>query len=486
MTSLAALALLSADEEPDSPAIRKALEYLRRFGPGDLHSTYAISLQTMVYAAADPASDAGRIAANAEWLQEAQLKPGDPAKWPGSWGYAESHRARPGDNSNTQYALLGLQAASDVGVPIDPTVWQRARLYWELCQKRDGSWAYTPDSNIPTASMTCAGISSLVTTSAARGLDRGDEFLDNAVIHNCGAGGGDSHLKRGIDWLATHFQVDENFGAGKQWVFYYLYGLERAGRLAGVRNFGEHDWYHLGARKLVSEQQKDSWAWRGALVESDNVLSTSFALLFLAKGRAPMLINKLQFGPANDWNNDHDDISNLVGFVSRDWKTLLTWQTVNSRVATVWDLLRAPILYLSGHKAPEFSPEERANLRAYLGAGGTILAEACCGSGDFDEGFRKLMTELIPANQEGLRPLPADHPIWRARHRLTPEVYPLHGVRRAARTAVIYSPKDLSCYWNQAGRAPSNPAVLTAIKVGQNIVDYVTNRELPPDKLSDR
>ena len=51
------------------------------------------------------------------------------------------------------------------------------------------------------------------------------------------------------------------------------------------------------------------------------MMVTSFALLFLAKGRSPVLINKLRHGPGNDWNNDADDIGNLVGLVSSDWKT---------------------------------------------------------------------------------------------------------------------------------------------------------------------
>ncbi len=53
-TSLVTLAPLSAGETADSPFICKALDYLRRFGPGELRSTYAISLQTMVFAMAGP------------------------------------------------------------------------------------------------------------------------------------------------------------------------------------------------------------------------------------------------------------------------------------------------------------------------------------------------------------------------------------------------------------------------------------------------
>jgi RNA polymerase sigma factor (sigma-70 family) len=486
MTSLVVLALLAAGEKPDSPPIRKALEYDRGFGPPSLNSTYAISLQTMAFAAGEPERDRSRIAANVRWLVGAQINRKDPQPWPGSWSYSDEKRNRPGDNSNTQFALLGLHAASEVGVPVDPSVWQLSRSYWERCQKRDGSWSYTPDSNLPTGSMTCAGVSSLMTTSAGHGEDHGGEILQDGAVQKCGAGGADAHLQMGRDWLASHFRVDENFGAGKQWRFYYLYGLERAGRLTGSRFFGQHDWYRLGTEDLVQEQLKDSGGWQGALVERENVLPTCFALLFLAKGRAPVLINKLRHGPANDWNNDPDDVRNLVGIVSRDWKHLLTWQTVDSRNSTVLDLLRAPILFLNGHRAPAFSAPERANLRAYVEAGGTIVAEACCESADFDLGFRQLMEEIFPGKEERLRRLPGDHPIWRERFPLKPEGHSIWGIDRAARTAVIYSPKDLSCYWNQSEHNPPQPAVLKAIQLGQNVIDYATGRVLPPDKLSER
>ena len=203
-------------------------------------------------------------------------------------------------------------------------------------------------------------------------------------------------------------------------------------------------------------------------------------MLFLAKGRAAVLINKLRHGSAGDWDNDPDDVCNLVGVVSRDWKSLLTWQTLDSKTATVPDLLRRTILFINGHKAPELAPPERENLRAYVERGGVILAEACCGSAEFDAGFKRLIAEMFPEKGDELRLLTDDHPIWRARHRLTPQTHPILGLRRGTRTAVIYSPKDLSCYWNQSERTPANPAVIKAIQVGQNVIDYVTGRTLPP------
>ena len=74
-TSLVTLALLTAGEKPNGPTISKALALLRQLGPADLRSTYAIGLQTMVFAAAEPERDQLRIAANVEWLERAQIRP---------------------------------------------------------------------------------------------------------------------------------------------------------------------------------------------------------------------------------------------------------------------------------------------------------------------------------------------------------------------------------------------------------------------------
>jgi hypothetical protein len=485
MTSLVTLALMTSGETAaSSPTIRKSLDYLRHFGPDELRSTYAISLQTMVFAneAAEPAKDQLKIAANVRWLEQAQIKPGEPVFWPGSWSYSDSKRARPGDNSNSQYALLGLHAASEAGVPVKQEVWALARSYWEKSQKGDGSWSYTPEAANPTASMTCAGISSLIIAGLRR--YQGQEFLQGDSIQNCGKGGVNRNIQRGIDWLANRFQVGQNFGGGQQWRFYYLYGLERAGRLAGIRFFGQHDWYRLGAEQLVHEQNKFSGFWRGALVEDSPVLATSFALLFLAKGRAPVLINKLRHGPTGDWQNDPDDVRNLVSVVSRDWKNLLTWQVVDPASATVADLLQAPIIFFNGHRAPEFSAIAKQNIREFIEQGGFIFADACCSNAEFDAGFKTLMKEIFPEEQFKLRPLSEDHPVWRAKHLLAPDAYQLWGIEHGCRTVVIYSRLDLSCYWNQMESSPANPAVIKAIKIGQNVVDYATGREMPADKLT--
>jgi hypothetical protein len=482
-TSLVTLALLTAGEAVDSPSISKSLEFLRKYDPGQLDSVYSVALQTMVFAAATPKQDIIRIQANVDWLQEAQLKPGDQALWPGSWSYKMS-KTRHGDNSNSQYALLGLYAATEAGVKVKEDVWKLAREYWQRYQLRDGSWAYTPDANNGmTASMTCAGISSLVISGLKR-FQGAEKLVGEHGVENCGKGTTDKHLENGINWLSTHFAVDQNFGAGHQWKYYFLYGLERTGRLSGVRFFGNHDWYREGAEELVHEQDPLDGFWRGQQYERYPVISTSFALLFLAKGRSPVVINKLRHGDGSDWNNDVDDVRNLVGVVSRDWNHLLTWQVVNPNVSRVEDLLQAPIAFFNGHEAPDFNERGIRILRDYVDQGGFIFAEACCGSKEFDRGFKELMTRIFPDKEYTLKPLLDDHPVWRSKWRLDPKDHALWGIEHGCRTVVIYSPDDLSCDWNQIETQSDLPRVTKSTRVGQNIVDYATGRELPADKLA--
>ncbi len=360
----------------------RALDYLDDFSATDLGKTYSVGLQTMVFAAADPQRYKVKIAGNVAWLEGAQHKPGDHNPWPGSWSY-DAQKTTQGDNSNTQYALLGLHAASEVGIPVKPEVWVLSRQYWEMAQRQggfdNGSWGYFPNDHQPaTASMTCAGISSLVITGLRR--YQGQEVLIGDQVRRCGEGGINPDLQRGIDWLAANFSVKENVGKGQLWKYYYLYGLERAGRLTGTRFFGNNDWYRLGAWHIINTNDRDRLIGKWSTsqhTERDPNVTTSFVLLFLSKGRSPVLINKLRHGPGNDWNNDHDDIRNLVGLISQEWKHLLTWQVVDPDTANLQDLMQAPILYFNGHevarvqrlgtkKAPRFRRARRVHLRRGL------------------------------------------------------------------------------------------------------------------------
>src|SRR5207302_8904809 len=130
----------------------------------------------------------------------------------------------------------------------------------------------------------------------------------------CADPGIDRPLENACRWLGNNFAVTRNPGGGT-WLFYYLYGLERAGRFSGRRFFvnsrgQKHDWYQEGTEYLLRRQNRTDGTWRGdGGGENNAIIGTSFALIFLSKGLAPVLINKLEYGIrdarkeviGNDW-----------------------------------------------------------------------------------------------------------------------------------------------------------------------------------------
>lgn len=499
MTSLCTLALLSAGVPADDPVVDKALRYLQRFSAKDINKTYPVALQTMVYARADPARYLPQIQDNVRWLEETQIKNGSDQ---GGWSYPGMNA----DNSNSQFAVLALYEAERAGARVSDQTWENARRYWETGQNPDGSWGYR-QGQAGTGSMTCAGIGSLIIIYdvVRQPSARVDE---QNRITCCGAGGGGiSRIERGLTWLARNFTVRQNPQGGNIWLFYYLYGLERVGRLSALRFIGQHDWYREGSAFLLELKATVAAGgiptdyWVGPSMESDPLLATSLALLFLAKGRRPILLSKARFGTDSSWNVHRNDAYNLTTYTEARWKMDLGWQIMDLRAAEVEDLLQSPVLYIGGVDSP--LPDDPAaqkalaqKIRDYVDRGGFILAEATCPSGSFDKGFRHLMELAFPEPEYALEMLPPEHPVWRAEEAIPPEfLRPLLGIEFGCRTSVIYAPsapgKDgrplpsLSCLWElyRVGRgvtlAPQvQEEVNAGLNLGLNILAYATNRQL--------
>ena len=128
-----------------------------------------------------------------------------------------------------------------------------AKAYWEGCQNLDGSWGYYKGQP-GTGSMTCAGISSLII--AGDMVHQADAKADGDHIQCCGQGDVENdRIEQGMTWLGNHFNVTGNPGdSARLWWLYYLYGVERAGRLTARRFIGGHDWYREGADCLLRQQ----------------------------------------------------------------------------------------------------------------------------------------------------------------------------------------------------------------------------------------
>ncbi|MDO4576423.1 MAG: DUF4159 domain-containing protein [Planctomycetia bacterium] len=507
VSALCTLALLNCGVPIDDPALERALRFQRTVNPttGPVESNYVASLQLMVFCMADPKKYQKEILRNVEWLVKTQKQTG---KRVGSWGYPYGF----GDPSNAQFALLALYEASRLGVPVGEETWKNAADYWMNTQNIDGSWAYTyvpPElerGQAPgTGSMTCAGIVSLL-ISAEKSLladarISGELFLpcqrqDNVILKHI------SHARR---WMATHFSVARNPG-NKDWQLYYLYGLERMGRMTEQRFIGEHDWFREGTAQLLSQSKtavrrdRVVTCWKGATSsEKIEPISTSLALLFLSKGRYPLLLSKVQTDDkSEDWNWHRHDVRNLARYVEKFWKRNLTTQSVHLRQATVEDLLQSPVLYLSGKDSPlpkdETQLREMARkLRDYIDRGGFVIGEAVCPGGTFDDGFRQLVQAIFPEPEQSLAPVPAEHPLWHAEARIPAEyLRPIYSIEYGCRTCLLFLPAapnarpSLSCVWELADELrPGNPhseavcgELRAGLNLGRNILAYATNREL--------
>lgn len=498
VSSLALLALISSGMTAKDEPVARGLGYLRRVRLPTGHQTYQDALMLMVFAAAkDGDRDRARMMELVSRLEKYQRKGGRDA---GGWDYGDHGGV---DRSNTQFAILALREAAFAGIPVDHDVWEKTKIYWTQSQNPDGGWNYSNNlvGEPSRGSMTVAGIATMaILESFIR--DTPDLQADGSPTC-CGDPRPNKPLEDGVRWIGNNFSVIEHPNYSHRGFFlYYIYGLERAGRLSGKRYLGFHDWFREGADTLTTTQSPVG-SWQGKdPYEQVEVISTSYALLFLSKGMCPVVINKLKYGVPDDpgnitqipWNRHPRDVRNLMDYITGldGWPKLLSWQEVHISSALkrggVQELLQAPILFMNGKEAPNFSPEEVNLLKEYVSQGGFIFAESACQRKEFEQGFHELVEKMFPDQTYRLRKLTADHPIYRSEYPLDAETVELWGVDVGCRTSIVYSPNDYSCLWDKWMVASPKKRNLQltqrinkAMSVGTNVVAYVTGRN-PPSK----
>lgn len=225
---------------------------------------------------------------------------------PGTWGYPNAgNDLNRSDSSNTQYAVLGLQAASRLGIAVKESTWLGVVRNFGQVREGDGpkgavsilraghavteqpevtnvprvlGFRYRPNERRVWGSMTCAGIASLAIVR--------DELRRSKRLPAKLEGDIDASIVSAWAWLDTNWATDRNPGRpSRDWYYYFLYCLERAAILDGVQRVGGRDWYFEGASELIARQKKDgSWDEPGA----NHTTETCFSLLFLKRATAPL------------------------------------------------------------------------------------------------------------------------------------------------------------------------------------------------------
>ena len=151
----------------------------------------------------------------------------------------------------------------------------------------------------------------------------------------------------------------------------------------------------------------------------------------------------------SDYNTDEVSVLNLLGVMRERTNVRVT---INQRyVPLEFEAIKdQPLLWVSGHKAFTWTPEEREALRKYVENGGTILAEDC--HGPFNQVFPE---EIRRVFGEELEPIPMDDELFRSFYVFdelpagdVQERLPIQGLRtKGGRLGVIYSRNDYSDAW---------------------------------------
>jgi hypothetical protein len=444
-------ALLEAGVNPQNPKLEKGLEWMAS-QPSE--KTYTLSLRAnALLATLVPTRGKYRkvlvddvrnlVLGTVGGAYTYDAPPSDRERQAGRW-----------DNSNAQYGLLGVWAGARAGLEIPTRYWKVVLEHWLSDQNPDGGWGYAPDNRPHSQpAMTTAGLASLFVC------------IDNVMAEQfvrCATNREIPSLVKGLDWMEKHFPASMK----KDVNYYYLYGVERVGLASGYKYFGTIDWFQAGARKLLGEQRGDGhWETTGNYSGDDNV-ATAFALLFLARGRNPVLFNKLRFKA--DWNNRPRDLASLTRWISRQFERTVNWQIINLDVP-VRQWHDAPILYLSASKAPTFTDEQIDKLRRFVHQGGTLFSCTECNGLQFRRGIREVYQKLFPDYE--LTALGPDHPLYSIYFEL--RGFPrMHQISNGVRPLVIHTDVDLPRAWQLRQVASGR----RQFEAAANLYMYVTDK----------
>jgi len=440
-TALATYALLESGLSPQDNRIARALEWLKTH---KTNKTYSLGLRCNVWLVANQKT-AGKYYEQLAKDTAMLVKAGQA----GHYHYSSAGPVGSWDNSNSQYGLLGVWAGERGGLEIPDKYWQAVLGHWLLRQLADGGWGYSITVSRSSPTMTAAGVASLFIC------------FDNVFakkFSSCNSQFSLPAIERGLAWFDRYYTKTRG-NAG----FYYLYGIERVGLAAGYKYFGTSDWYKLGGHALVTRQNADgSWGEGGY----GPVVNTSFALLFLVRGRNPVLFNKVEYH--GDWNNRPRDLAMLTRWIGYTFEREVNWLIVNLRVPSR-ELHDAPILYIAGSEVPRFTEEELEKLRTFVWQGGAIFSCRECKGAGFGNGIREVYKKLFPDYE--LKACPPDHEIYNIYYKLGghPEMFVIdNGIR----PLVVHCDEDLPLNWQLYQVATRRKS----FEAAANVFMYVTNR----------
>jgi hypothetical protein len=235
------------------------------------------------------------------------------------------------DNSCSQFAMLALWAARRHGVPVERTLALVVRRF-QFSQAPTGGWGYAHapgGAGGESPQMTCVGLLGLAlgyrSTNQRPSLANACLLSAAQATADLLATGVSSRLEAPVlthrVWVAYQamngeFAQDQRLLAGFRFLnnhigapalrltdlpmpnLYFLWSVERAAVLYGLKKLDGKDWYHWGTEMLLANQQGDGHWEKSGYPGSSPTLDTCLALLFLKRiNLSRDLAAKLPFNP---------------------------------------------------------------------------------------------------------------------------------------------------------------------------------------------
>jgi len=283
---------------------------------------YQAALALIFLCEVDPKGSKAQINAIVDYLVKQQLDCG-------AWSYTHFRKLNHGDTSQTQYVILGLWTAKNVGIYVPENVIVKACNWLLRTQESAGGWAYQPAApgdpysdfgeyanHNSAPSMAAAGLGSLYITagmlqfvsaepvkevakkkSVSSILKVKDDSKELTPITTAVDGGRvKAGLRKGDSWFSRNgLSAKCNCSVGAEcckgtdhFPYYYYYVYERYSTfrdLAQRVNEPSPTWYQQGVN-ILARQQAGNGSWMGSGKKGrviGPVAATSFSIFFLIR-----------------------------------------------------------------------------------------------------------------------------------------------------------------------------------------------------------
>lgn len=461
--ALACWAMLEAGESSQDPRIRRRLNWVLS---GDAPFAYDRGMRAKMLANMPPVRWTPWVRREALWL-------GGAVTTGGNFGYQWTGGASEGlgDHANGQYGVLGMWSLQHAGYPVPEKAWGAIDQYWRSAQDpKSGGWSAISagDRSAGTAGLQKTQTSGPMTAGGVMVLSLTERFLRGDDYKVLGKAKPQPHLQLGLDWLDKNFSLEDKSESAD--FFYYMWTVQSVGHASGYRTFNGVDWYRQVTSRLLSLQSKDG-TWEDS---KGKLLSTGFALLYLARANAPIAFGKVKY--EGNWNNRPHDLLNFVEWASDRYETPLSWQIVSPELP-LHELLESRVLYLAGDQPVKLSDAQLQGLKQYIEAGGLlVLSPEGSQPGNFIKSTDALATQLLGPDAK-FEDLSETHTLYGLHQPVSARVR-MAAVSSPVRPLIVRFNKDIASALQ--GNEQTQPDVFNAMS---NLYLYATGMEYTRPRL---